>query len=295
MVDGQRHKLSGTLAGWLALLLVAASVIAAFPSFARPGEVTTTDRQTPYTMKETWAAATRSLSSEGFLFYSNGPLGAVTSLLVESPSGHRVILENRLAVQKGWRRTTLVDDETGWRFAITRQYDLRAPDLHQFLEKAEDWFVPGKGRVVKMAAAVNGRRFFEAEVPIETQSSAMHAAFVDLLREKGLAMDLREKVPEGLDEAIAFLDAALRTANLRSVVDVLAEIAPAEVEPWGYRGLDWTQDEKFVQLGVVVSSPEILDFTSQFSSVDSTQPLGADPLGALADEAPEGAASPTTR
>jgi len=279
------------LTGCLTLLLATVSSVAVAPTvFALPGADASPNHHSAAesVYKEIWSTTTRPLSTEGYFFHSHGPVGAVATLLVESPSGRRVVIENRLAVQNGWRQTTLVDDATGWRFTITRHYDFRAPNLDQFFKDGYDWFVPGKGRVIKVAAAVNGRQFFEAEMPVEAQSSTMHAAFVDLLRKKGLAESLEQEVPAGLNEAIAFLDAALQTANLRSVVNVLAGIAPQEIGKWGYRGLGWTQDEKFVQLGVTVSSPEILDFTSQFTSLDPAHPQGTDPLASLAAATPDG-------
>jgi len=246
------------------------------------------NREVPYTMGYVWNSSAEDLRGEALFFFSNSALGIADGLLIETPRGRRLVLTSHLAAQHGWGRVTLRDDSTGWWFEVTQEYDLRASGLDEFLREGSTWFVPGKGRTVTMRVRSSGGLSFEEEIAFESQPRGMHKAFVERMRSAGLTDELRSEIPVELTEAIAFLDAAFWRHDKRSVVDILAAITPEAVRTWGYTGLGWKEIEGGrSQRGVKISDPELLEFTSRFTSIDARQPLGTDQLEVLKRPEPE--------
>ena len=227
-------------------------------------------RSTSYSMSYSWRAAEADLDAEGVLFFEGASPGILARFLIETPKKGRVILTNQVAAQQGWRRTILRDDETGWWIEVSEAYPLKSDGLAEYLREALDWFTPGK--TVDVEVRSRGGVHFSASIPVGPQQE-MFQTFVDRLEEADVGARLREEVPMGFLEPVAFLSAAFQGADMRAPIETLAGILPPALETPSYADLSWIEEEGTGERGVTVTSAEALDLTTRFGSIDPRHPL----------------------
>lgn len=264
------------------VVVAAVLAIATSPTHATPPK----DDDTAYMMAYSWTSSRSDTNARGLSFFQSSTAGLASRVLVETPEGRHVVLTNELSVRPSWDRVLIRDDQTGWWFEVTQQYDVRAQGLQEFFSKALDWYMPGEGKTATFFARSQGGVNFVHEVSIASDPTEMNHAFVEALRADGQGAELLKEIPDGFSEAIRFLDAAFEGDDKRRVVEVLALLTDRDEDPWGYSTLTWNEDSKLNGNGVTVTKPDDLAFTSDFGTVDPRNPLGNQPLNVLDEEQP---------
>lgn len=125
-----------------------------------------------------------------------------------------------------------------------------------------------------------------SEIAVEAQPRLEYYALVAELRQQGLEEVLRDRVPDGLEEAVVFLDNAIEhvAADATAPVVVLAAVAARVAHVTAYSKADWAEEEGSPQKGLVLSDPVARRFADEFQSVSGMEPLPAGELDLWASQ-----------
>lgn len=242
------------------------------------------DRPAGFHQTVRWESSSAS-SAKGLMFFRSSAQGAIKRMLIESPDGRPLVLTRELLVQHGVDREELRDEETGWHVELTKRFTFRATSLSAYFARASEWKAPGEGKKVELTLRTSTGLLFSAAVPLQAQPAQEHASFAALLkREIGeeLALDL----PEGLSEALAFLEAAFERSgsDARGIIEILSAALGISSEG---AGTQWRQVDSAQLRSLELVDADDIAFASNFPSVVPITPLPIDILEVLADKEQE--------
>lgn len=233
------------------------------------------DRLIGYYREVRWVSAGQELTGRGLFFFQRSEKGSASRVLVLSPAERRVVLTKILLAQSGRDRIRLVDDETDWWMEVERNFAPGASSLSEFLRKAEMWLDPAEKHKRSYTVRTSDGLELTAEIAVEAQPRLEYHALVAELRQQGLVEVLRNRVPDGLEEAVVFLDNAIEhvAADATAPVVILATVADRVAHETAYSKADWAEEEGPPQKGLVLSDPEARRFADEFRSVGGMEPL----------------------
>ncbi len=230
-------------------------------------------------------------SASGLYLMDMVPAGMVQRVLVEDPAGRQVRITQSLDVRRGVQTTELLDDATGWQARMELDFGFRAETLGAFFAADEARSKAAEPAPLRLRFAADGAPAVETEVAA-TDPAAVHAAVAEAVRASA-AGALVAGLPEGLAEAVLFLDGSLSPEPLesrsegdnlahgaRGVVEVLAaalRAAPPEGLDAGRWGTRWPMTVRPIERGTSSSDPMVLEFVSRFRSVQNADPLADRP------------------
>lgn len=220
----------------------------------------------------TWEATRSERRGEGLFLHQSSSDHAASRLLVLTPGGERFVITSRTLPLKGTDVITIRDDATGWWMAVHKDYRLVGVHLRDFFYKAMDLKENLDGKPLSMRLVTSGGLDFEAEVQAAGHPELTHAAFVAALREAGLAERLAEQIPPELRDGLPFLGMALSREMYprHRVWEVLSAVAPTDET---FRKADWREVRGNPKAGLGISSPDLLELTAGFRSVENADPF----------------------
>jgi len=239
-----------------------------------------------------WQEAAGAGRAAGLYLMDFVPTGMVSRVLAEDPTGRQVRITVSLDPRRGLETCELLDDATGWRARLDLDFGLQADTLGAFFVADEARSAALRHTPFRLRFAADGTPPVEVEVAAE-EREALHAAVAEAVRAAAAGEALVARLPEGLAQAILFLDASLsphplqtRTEGdnfahgLRGVVEVLADVlraAPPEGLDLGRYATPWPMTVGPMVRGTSSSDPVVLEFVSRFRSVQNADPLSDRP------------------
>lgn len=277
-IDSFRWSVNVFVGLQLLLLTAALGSLGAGPLLSATGAAY--DRPTAYHREVSWAAANEDQVVNGLFFFQSSQKGLAARVLVASPEGRRIVLTKVLLAESGRDRIRLLDDSTGWWLEVEKKYGVGASGLWEFLRKLESWLEPESGhRIAYVLRSSDGMELTTTLAVVE-RSDLEHRGLVASLDEANLSSALQDQMPEGLVEAVLFLDGALEivAADAKTPIGILAGIAAREMGESAYRAVSWTENEAPLQKGLLVQDPESRRFADGFRSISGAEPLPAGEL-----------------
>lgn len=233
------------------------------------------DRPVGYYREVRWVSADQGLTGRGLFFFQSSEKGTVSRVLVLSPAERRVVLTKILLAQSGRDRIRLVDDKTGWWMEVERNFAPAASSFSEFLKKAEMWLDPAAEHKRNYTVRTSDGLELTSEIAVESQPRLEYHALVAELQRQGLEETLRDRVPDGLEEAVVFLDTALEhvAADATAPFVVLATVVAHAGRETAYGKVEWVEEEGLPRQGLALSEPEAQRFADEFQSVRGIEPL----------------------
>jgi hypothetical protein len=207
------------------------------------------------------------------MVYSSDREEALTRILLETPSGRHVVLTKNLSGPAGLDRVRLLDERTGWWVEVYKQYPLTGESLRAFLHEAMDLVEQDDVEPLRVTLVTSEGFEAEADLPANTQPWVVHENFVTELERSGLMAELRAEVPADFGREIDFLEAALveEGFDLRAPVEILDGVLPEAPDSGAMPA--WRLERSKIGKGVTLVTPELLEFTAGFRSVENSEPL----------------------
>ncbi|HEX2252275.1 MAG TPA: hypothetical protein VHQ65_03300 [Thermoanaerobaculia bacterium] len=203
----------------------------------------------------------------GIFYYQQDPGGSSTQLLIETPTGHRLALVERLDAPRGVMEALLQEDDSGWWVRL----DQVLPAKGRFEEMRRQWSAAhdrafAAGGTSRWSLFTAQGPLFTHEVPF-LRDGMNTQAFLRALEENGTMRRLRAELPPAVVESLPFLLGALRTGSplqpgFDEVIEILGRAAEAREGP------PWTAEETFPSpKGFPESVPEYAALLERFEHV----------------------------
>jgi len=238
-----------------------------------------------------WRETSGTGHAEGLYLIDMVPAGMVQRVLVEDPTARQVRITKSLDVRRGLDTSELLDDATGWWARLEVDFGFEAETLGAFFAADEVRSKQPRPEPLRVRFSADGVRPVEVEVAA-IDPETLHSAVAEAMRSEAAGETLAARLPEGLAQAILFLDASLSPEPLearegdnlaysaRGVVEVLADVlraAPPEGLEVGRYATPWPMTVRPIERGTSSSDPSVLEFVSRFRSVENADPLSDRP------------------
>lgn len=255
-------------------LLLALTGIVYFPAGRADSQVGY-DRPTGFHRSIHWKSPTA--TARGLMLFTSGAPGLVKRVLILTPTNRHMVLTRTLLVRRGEDSERLVDEESGWWVEITERREFRASGLDEYFAEVHDWIAEETKHEAQFTLRTSEGLDTSATTPVLDQPRPRYRALADALRDKGVPQELRRGLPKGVEESLSFLWSAYeqQVSDSRAIIDTLAfALGTASAAGEG----EWEQVNGKPTHGLKLSDASQLAFTSEFSSVDSKEPLAAGEL-----------------
>lgn len=224
----------------------------------------------------------------GLFLADMAPAGMITRILVQDPDGRPIRITQTIDASGGVETGELLDEDTGWWARLELRLGVRADHLGGYFAAAEMLSATPAPPKVRLRFVAAGASPVEAELAL-AEPAVLRAALAAALAASGAGGEMVAHLPQGLAEAVLFLDSSLSPSPLpihaegdnlayasRGVVEVLAHLlraAPREGLDVGRYSTPWPLGVGPFEKGTSSSDPAVLELVSRFASVENADPL----------------------
>jgi hypothetical protein len=207
--------------------------------------------------------------------FSSSPTGIVNRFLLAGGDAiPPLVFTNTLNPRTGAKTSRIEDDQTGWWLEAIEQIMPPVEDLATFMHEGRE-MPPGTATPVVMRA--KSGVIYETVVLSPGTEAELEPVWAEARKAEGVCESLRSSVPKHVQNAVATL------RSLASLFDELVHwrfeigVLDACLRPRDHavaaQKQEWTVERQEFNVGLSLSSPDMIELASKFQSFENAEPL----------------------
>lgn len=217
--------------------------------------------------------------AHGLLIMEAADRGLVERLVYESSNGNRLVGTFTATPRQGRLVEHLADDATGWWIELELDFDHQWNGWRHFAFTVDEVFYPGSDRTIR--GRLTTKNGLELELTMQPPQGGLPDAegFAQAISELEATDRLIAGIPEHIVPSIyettaVFADPMTTGAARGWFAGLLRGVLPPPKHWNEARETGWVQSKSKIHLGLGLTEPEMLEFTSRFQSISNADPLG---------------------
>lgn len=221
-----------------------------------------------------WTGAEPAGLAAGLFFYRGNEGGQTNTILVETPSGKRIVGTERLDVIAGTDTFLVEDDASGWWIEVRKKWPRQWASMSDFFDHGQEDLdeVSRQGEESEVVVRIPDGVVFDGALPVLVPGEDFEA-LGRALSERTSGDDLGTELPPNLVEALPFLEAVLgQSSSMGSKFGPLVGLLrrQAGLPRSAIDSEVWSENREF-RPGLLVKEPAAVELLQRFERTSQAE------------------------